>query len=291
MAQHSAAPDNLTPKEIAEYVEELGQKKTGYSATTTLMLAGAAGAFVSMGAQFYLAVVHDSKLSFGMTGFIGGLAFNLGLVLIVLAGAELFTGNILVSLGAVQGRYPLSRVLRNWGLVWTGNFIGALFMVTLFYWGGIPDMNGGLIGAKTLSVAYTKAHLPWTTAFIRGILCNIFVVLAVWVVYGGRTTIDRIAAMILPIAAFVALGFEHSVANMFYFPMAYLLSKRPEMVTLAEQTYSKTFDLASLSPLHWIPGNLVPVTLGNIVGGLIVGLLYWAVYLRKDSKVQVRKAA
>jgi formate/nitrite transporter len=275
------------PQEIARRVEKIGATKARQDPWTTVALAVLAGAFIALGAQFYTVVVHDSPFGVGLTQFVGGLAFTLGLILVVIAGAELFTGNTLIVMAFVQRKITAREVLRNWALVYFGNFLGALGIVLLVYATRQYAINEGLVGAKALAIAHTKVNYPFLVAFSRGILCNALVTLAVWLSISGRYVVDKIAAMLLPIAAFVASGFEHSVANMYLIPIGMLLKGHPDLVALAAKSIGAPLDLASLS-FSGLFRNLVPVTLGNIVGGaFLVGLTYWFIYLRQPGALRL----
>ncbi len=259
--------DAWKPAEIAARVQAGGVAKVRGNALTLLVLAVLAGAFISLGGIFYLVIVTDSQLGLGITRFLGGLGFSLGLILVVVAGAELFTGNNLVAMAWASRLVSLPELLKNWVLVYVGNVIGALGTAVLVWLGGVDQLGAGAVGAKALSIAEAKASLGFVQAFALGILCNALVCLAVWLANGGRSIIDKVAAIVLPIAAFVAIGAEHSIANWFFLPYAYLLGA----------SESAGFVEGSLQ-------NLGVVTLGNIAGGtLLVAGVYWLAYLREGS--------
>jgi formate/nitrite transporter len=277
--------DAFSPSEIAKKISEVAQKKSGLDLFRLFMLAIMAGVFIALGAQFFTLVIQGSSLSPGLTKLVGGGVFSLGLILIVLAGAELFTGNTLMVMGFVERRINSRELLRSWALVYVGNFVGSLFVVLLMYYSRQWTTNGSLVGANALLIANGKVNLDFLTAFIRGILCNVLVVLAVWICFGARSTVDKIVAVIFPITAFVASGFEHCVANMYFIPMGIVLKSQPSVVAAAGIESSEAASI--LQNLTW-PGfilkNLIPVTLGNIVGGsLLIGLVYWSIYLREFS--------
>ncbi len=258
-----------------------GVYKANLPAFKMFALAFLAGAFISLGSQLFTVVTHDSKLSLGLTLFIGGLAFSVGLILIVVSGAELFTGNNLMLMAYVSGKIPLRLLMRNWLIVYFGNFAGALSVLFWIFLTNQWHSNGDLVGAKALSIAATKSTLPWVVAFARGTLCNVLVALAVWLCFGARTLADKLLAIPLPIAAFVASGFEHSIANMYFIPAGMLLKNDPAVVGAAVAALGKTPDLSGLTLYGFIFNNLIPVTLGNILGGaVLVGLVYWTIYLR-----------
>ncbi len=269
-----------TPAEMARRVEQAGVGKARLDFLTTLALAVLAGAFIAMGAVFYTFVVHDSTFSLGFTKLLGGLVFCLGLILVIVAGAELFTGNSLIVMAYVSGDVSFLRLMRNWGIVYIGNFIGALVVVFLVYYSGHWENSG--IAAKALLIANNKVNLTFVEAMTRGILCNVLVCLAVWLCFAGRSVTDKILAILFPITAFVALGFEHSIANMYFIPAGLLLSGNTTVVTAASVAAGNAVDLSQLTIGGFLLQNLLPVTLGNIIGGgVLVGLVYWFVYLRQ----------
>ncbi|WP_286830817.1 MULTISPECIES: formate/nitrite transporter family protein [Kordiimonas] len=254
--------DAYSPAEIAKRVEDVGVAKVGMPAGKTLVLAILAGAFISLGAVFYTLAMTGSPLGFGPARVLGGLVFSTGLILVIVAGAELFTGNNLIVMAWADRRVTLWALLRNWGIVYIGNLIGALGTAVLVVLSGIYDMAGGAVGETAASIAASKLALPSDQAFFRGVLCNVLVCLAVWLCFAAHSVTDKILAIVLPISAFVALGFEHSVANMYVIPVAML-----------DGTIG--WDGAGLII------NLVWVTAGNIVGGGgLVALVYWLVYGR-----------
>jgi formate/nitrite transporter len=209
-------------------------------------------------------------LGFAARQLLGGLAFSLGLFLVIVAGAELFTGNNLLVMAWADGKITTAEVLRNWAVVCTGNFIGAAGLALLVFLSGHPEMNDGAIAEQYLKIAAAKCAMPFWTAFFKGVLCNVLVCMAVWMAIAGRSVIDKAVAIIFPISAFVAAGFEHSIANMFFIPLAMLL-----------QVFGD--DTAAGYSITWVGffSNLVPVMLGNLVGGsLLVGFVYHVIYRR-----------
>lgn len=259
-----------SPAEIKESVESVGVKKANLPILASLMLAMVAGGSVGLGALYYAIIASDAALSFAVTRVVGGLTFSLGLVLVVVGGAELFTGNNLIVMAWASGRVSTSELLRNWLLVYIGNFVGALGLVLLVFFSHHIEMNDGRIGLAVLKTATGKIEPGVMTLFFKGVLCNVLVCLAVWLAYAGRSVIDKIVALILPVSAFVAAGFEHCVANMYFLPLAWLLVQTGNVPA--------DFDATSITILGIIH-NLVPVTLGNIVGGAgLVGAVYWSIY-------------
>lgn len=277
--------DAYSPKEIAARVEMLGVGKANLNLMTKLTLSVLAGVFIAFGAAFFTLVVHDSKLSFGLTQVIGGLAFCLGLILVVVAGAELFTGNNLLVMAYVSKKITLFQLLRDWVIVYFGNFLGAISMVIWIYIARQWLVNNALVGAKMLLIANAKVSSPFLVTFSRGILCNALVCLAVWLCMSGRSTTDKILSIIFPITAFVALGFEHSVANMYFIPIGLLLKNNPKVLEAVGVLAGQAGDFSGLTTQNFFFKNLLPVTLGNIIGGgVLVGLVYWFVYLHSKNK-------
>ena len=234
------------------------------------MLAMVAGGSIGLGALYYTIVASDADLSFATIRVVGGLVFSLGLAIVLVGGAELFTGNNLIVMAWASGKISTLEVLRNWVIVYCGNFVGAVGLVVLVLFSHHLDMNGGRIGLTILNTAVGKISPDVVTLFFKGILCNLLVCLGVWLAYAGRSVTDKIVGLILPISAFVAAGFEHCIANMYFLPLAWLLTKTGELPA--------GFD-ASLITIPGIIHNLIPVTLGNIVGGAgLVGSVYWTIY-------------
>jgi formate transporter len=259
-----------SPAEIKEAVETVGVKKTNLPLQASFMLAIVAGGSIGLGALYYTIVASDAELSFATTRVLGGLVFSLGLALVLVGGAELFTGNNLIVMAWASGRVSTGEMLRNWAIVYFGNLVGALALVVLVFFSHHLDMNNGRIALSILNTAVVKIQPDVVTLFFKGILCNVLVCSAVWLAYAGRSVTDKILALILPISAFIAAGFEHCVANMYFLPLAWLLTRTGSVPT--------NFD-ASLITIPGIIHNLVPVTLGNIVGGAgLVGAVYWAIY-------------
>ncbi len=256
--------DARPPRDIAQLVESLGVAKTRAPLLTTLTLAVLAGAFISMGAVFFLVAMTQSGLGLGPSRVLGGLCFSLGLVLVVVAGAELFTGNNLIAMAWASGLIDTRAVLANWCWVYLGNALGCAATVVMVHVADVALLGQGAVGQTALAVAAAKLSLSPSQAFARGVLCNALVCLAVWLTLSGRSVTDKLLAVLLPITAFVAMGLEHSIANLFFLPYAALLGG------------------SSPVPVAGIVGNLVWVTAGNIVGGtLLVAGVYWLAYLRR----------
>ena len=259
-----------SPAEIKEAVEKVGVKKARLPLLASFMLAMVAGGSVGFGALYYTIVASDQGMSFAAVRLLGGLTFSLGLALVIVGGAELFTGNNLIVMAWASGKVSTREMLRNWVIVYFGNLVGSLGLVFLVFFSHHLDMNGGRIGLSILNTSIAKIQPDVVTLFFKGILCNVLVCLAVWLAYAGRTVTDTILALILPVSAFIAAGFEHCVANMYFLPLAWLMTRTGNVPT--------DFD-ASVITMAGIIHNLVPVTLGNIVGGAgLVGAMYWIIY-------------
>jgi len=280
--------DALPPADVARKAETVGIAKAAMRATDTFVLAVLAGAFIALGAAFATTVGSGAAdLPYGVTRLLVGLAFTLGLILVVVAGAELFTGNNLIVMAWASRRVSTASLLRNWVIVYAGNFVGAFGTAVLVWLGEQYTFGGGSVGATALSIASTKTGLGFGQAIALGALCNALVCLAVWLTYGAHTTTDKILAVVPPIAAFVALGFEHSVANMYFIPVGLLIETDEAWVT----TTSGLPDLSGVTWGHFLVDNLLPVTLGNIIGGsVMVGAVYWFVYLRRGSETGAETA-
>lgn len=262
--------DAFSPREIAAKVETLGVGKARLPLGTMWMLAMLAGAFIGLGALYFTLVRSDPTLGFAVAQVLGGLMFSLGLLLVVVAGAELFTGNNLLAMAWAAGRISMREVLRNWSVVCAGNLVGAAGLALLVFLSGHAQMNGGRIAETTMAIAVAKVELPFWSAFFRGVLCNVLVCMAVWMAIAGRSVVDKAVAIVFPVSAFVAAGFEHSIANMYFIPLGMLL----QGAGVVDAGWP-TLTLAGFA------GNLVPVILGNLVGGsVLVGLVYWVIYVR-----------
>lgn len=266
--------DAYAPAQIAQRIESVGVTKARLATLPLLMLGMLAGAFIGLGAMLFVLVKSDPTLGFAASAIGGGLVFALGLLLVVVAGAELFTGNNLLVMAWADGRISSAAVLRNWVLVCLANFVGAAGLALLVFAGGHTDLNGGAIGQTVVKIALAKQDLSPVQAFFRGVLCNVLVCMAVWMAMAGRSVVDKAVAVVPPIMAFVAAGFEHSIANMYLMPLAMLL-----------QHFGP---LGASVPVTWggMLGNLLPVIAGNLVGGsVLVGLAYYVIYgrQRKDA--------
>ena len=288
--------ETILPATMAVRAEEIGVKKAAIDPLAVFVLSVLGGAFIAFGAVFATTVSAGSvtiasgdgmtaltaTLPYGIVRLLTGVVFSLGLILIVVAGAELFTGNNLIVMAWANRKVSTANLLRNWGLVFVGNFCGALSTAALMFFTTQYTFGGGAVGLAALSTANAKASLAFVPALMLGVMCNALVCLAIWMSYSARTTIDRIASVVPPIAAFVAAGFEHSVANIYFIPAGLFI--KAGAGDAFWRSIGKT--AADFPALTWqgFLANLVPVTIGNAIGGsLMVGLVYWFVYLRKPA--------
>ena len=257
--------DAYTPPQVASRVQDVGVAKARLSVTTMFVLAVLAGAFISLGAIFFIVVVSEPFAGIGLTRLVGGVAFSLWLILVIVAGAELFTGNNLVAMAWASRLISTGDMARNWLVVYIGNAVGSLGTVALVLLGGIAELGGGAVEDRAIAIAQSKASVGVIEGLALGILCNALVCLAVWLTLAGHTVTDKIVAIIFPITAFVAIGAEHSIANMFFLPYGIFLADDGGLVAGAFT-------------------NLAAVTVGNIVGGtLLVAGIYWLAYLRDPN--------
>ena len=262
--------DVYAPREIAQRVETVGVTKARMAALPLLMLGVLAGAFIGLGAMFFVLVRSDATLGFATAQVLGGLVFSLGLLLVVVAGAELFTGNNLLAMAWADGRISSRELLRNWLLVGAANFVGAAGLALLVFLSGHTERNDGAVGRTVVKIALTKQELPPLQAFFRGVLCNVLVCMAVWMAMAGRSVVDKAVAIVFPISAFVAAGFEHSIANMYLMPLAMLI-----------QHAGAGPEGAAAVTVGGMAANLAVVIAGNLIGGsVLVGLTYHVIYRR-----------
>ncbi|MCC6213233.1 MAG: formate/nitrite transporter family protein [Polyangiaceae bacterium] len=258
-------PDAYGPPEIAQRVRDVGVTKARRGVAATAVLAVLGGAFIGLGALLYVVVVTGSTLGLGPTRLLGGMAFSLGLILVVVAGAELFTGNNLIAMAWASGLVSFGEVARHWAVVYAGNLVGALATAGLAWAGGVGELGSGAVGQTVLTLARHKAALAPPQLLALGVLCNGLVCLAVWLSMAGRSVTDKVLAIVLPVAAFVAVGAEHSIANLFLFPWALALSG------------------GDAALLGGALVNVAVVSAGNVIGGTaLVAGIYWLAYLRAD---------
>lgn len=270
--------DAYSPREVARRVETVGVAKAGMRLLPLAMLGVLAGAFIGLGCLLFVIVRADASLGFAASQLVAGLAFSLGLLLVTVAGAELFTGNNLLVMAWADGRISTLQVVRNWVVVCAANLAGAVGLAVLVYLSGHLDMGAGAIGRAVVRIALAKQALPWPEAFVRGVLCNVLVCMAVWMAMAGRSVTDKAVAVVFPITAFVAAGFEHSIANMYLMPLAMLAQSGDS--------------LAAAQPLVTPGGfarNLAAVLAGNVLGGsVLVGLAYHVIYGRPSRDAAPR---
>jgi formate transporter len=265
--------DAFLPKEIAQRVNDVGVVKVHLPILSLFMLGVLAGAFIGLGALYFVLIKSDASLGFATSQVVGGLAFSLGLILVIVAGAELFTGNNLLAMAWAGGKISSVELLKNWIIVCFANFVGAAGLAVLVFLSGHTEMNNGAIADQYIKIAIVKTTMPFWSAFFKGVLCNVLVCMAVWMAFAGRTVIDKAIAIVFPISAFVAAGFEHCIANMYIIPLA-MLEKVFNTTNLAAETVT------------WAGffNNLLPVILGNLVGGsLLVGIVYHVIYRRNNT--------
>jgi formate/nitrite transporter len=263
--------DAFSPEQVAQRVQSIGVAKARLPFLSLAMLGVLAGAFIGLGALYFVLVASDPALGFAASRVLGGVCFSLGLLLVVVAGAELFTGNNLLAIAWADGQLSTWEVLYNWSVVCAANLVGAAGLAALVFLSGHAGMNGGAIGRATLEIAAAKCSLPFWEAFFRGVLCNVLVCMAVWMTFAGRSVADKLVAIVFPISAFVAAGFEHSIANMYLIPLAMLLKDAGWALPAGGEA------------IGWagLARNLVPVIAGNLVGGsVLVALVYYVIYRR-----------
>lgn len=264
-------PAALAPAATEAKAETVGITKADMHPVKCFVSAMLAGAFIGFGAMYFCTFLGDTSMAFGVQRIVGGLCFCLGLCLVLCCGAELFTGNVLMACAKASGKISFGDMFRNWIIVWIGNLAGALVAVFIVFMSNLQGMNSGEVGNAFVSVAAGKVSLAPQVLFFKAILCNILVCLAVWIGFSAKTVSDKIVGILLPISAFVACGFEHCVANMFFLPMGFILN-------------GAGFGAVDAVTLSGIGYNLALATLGNIVGGLLVGMAYWFIYHKKQAK-------
>lgn len=277
--------DLKLPDAMAKVAEEAGVYKATKHPSKTFFSAITAGVFISIAFAFYItATTGTGAVPYGIAKLIGGVCFSLGLMLVVVCGADLFTSTVLIIVAKASGRISWGQLIRNWINVYIGNLAGALFFVALIWFSGEHMVANGAWGLNVLQTADHKMHHTFIEALCLGILANLMVCMAVWMSYSGRSLMDKMFAMIFPVAMFVASGFEHSIANMFMIPLGIIIKDfaAPEFwqaIGMASDQFSH------LTVGNFIIDNLIPVTIGNIIGGgLLVGLTYWMIYLRGGNR-------
>lgn len=276
-AQMTINFDCRTPAHIADNLSKsICVKKVNESIFKLIILGILAGAYIGFGACLATTVGHDAAkyIGVGLSRLIMGAVFSIGLMLVVIGGGELFTGNNLMLMSVLDKRATLIKMLYKWGVVFIANFLGSVFLAYLYYHSNLWQMADSAVGGTALKIASSKVQMTFTEAFIRGILCNWLVCLAVWLALASREVISKIFSILFPIMAFVALGFEHSVANMYFVSLGIFL--KPAGIAVPAG-----IDLANLTWGNFFVINLLPVTLGNIIGGAVfVGCVYWIIYVK-----------
>jgi formate/nitrite transporter len=274
MSEELYGSDAYAPAEVARRVEQVGVAKAQMALLPLAMLGILAGVFIGLGAMLSIIVRADPTLGLAASQILSGVVFSLGLLLVVVAGAELFTGNNLIVMAWADQRVSTAQVLRNWAIVGLANFAGAAGLAWLVYLSGHTGMGSGAIGRAVVNMAVAKQQLPWQEAFVRGVLCNVLVCMAVWMAMAGRSVVDKAVAVVFPVTAFVAAGFEHSIANMYLMPLAMLVQSASGLA--AGQVAVTGGGMAV---------NLAVVIAGNLVGGsVLVGLAYHVIYRRGARK-------
>ncbi|MGV7961638.1 formate transporter FocA [Photorhabdus tasmaniensis] len=279
-------PFNLLPPAVmTQIADDIGVYKTTKHPAITYISAITAGVFISIAFVFYItATTGTASVPYGLAKLVGGICFSLGLMLVVVCGADLFTSTVLTIIAKATGRITWNQMFKNWINVYLGNLIGALFFVAVIWFAGQYNVANGLWGLNVLQTADHKVHHTFIEALSLGILANLMVCLAVWMSYAGRSLMDKIFVMVLPVSMFVASGFEHSIANMFLIPLGIVIKHfAPTEFWFNVGATPEQFSQLTIS--HFITNNLIPVTIGNIIGGaILVGLTYWLIYLRSEQK-------
>jgi formate transporter FocA len=290
--------DALIPAEMAKRAEYIGVRKAETPFLKMFFLSLLAGAFIAMGAIFSTTVltgnmpirdaagelVLTTSLPFGVNRLLAGLVFSVGLILVVVGGAELFTGNNLIVMAWASGKVTITALARNWGIVYLGNFLGSIGTAALIFISKQYTFSSGGVGLTALNIAKAKVEYGFIEAVALGVLCNALVCMAVWLTFSARSTVDKILAIIFPISAFVAAGFEHSIANMYFIPIG-LFIKNFAPASFWEAIGKTPGDYASITWESFIINNLIPVTIGNIIGGaVLVAAVYWVIFLRKSER-------
>ena len=277
--------DAIVPPDMAKKAEDVGTYKATKAPFQSFYLAITAGVFISIAFVFYITVTTGAgDAPWGMVKLVGGLAFSLGLILVVICGGELFTSSVLTTVARASNKITTSQLLKNWCIVYFGNFIGAMFFVAMIWFAKMHLLDNGQWGLTAMKVAQHKLHHTFGQAVALGTLCNLMVCLATWMTFSCRSNSDKVLVMLLPVAMFVAAGFEHSIANMFMVPLGIAIHAfaSPEFWTVINVDPSA---FADLTVSNFVVNNLIPVTIGNILGGgLLVGITYWNIYLKPDAR-------
>jgi formate transporter len=266
MINATAPKEYLSPEEMGQQLESIALKKISYPWWRTFVLAILGGIFISFGAMFATTVgAGTSTIPYGLSKLLAGVSFSLGLILVIIGGAELFTGSTIVSVGIANKKISLLKLIKNWAIVYSGNFVGSVLIALLMFLGKQYMCGNAIVGLSVMMTALTKLQHSFIEAMALGILCNMLVCLAIWLSYSTKSIAGKIIAMIFPITAFVAAGFEHSVANMYFVPMAWLIKN-------FDPSFVVNMNVSDLTWSHFLLNNLIPVTVGNIIGGVAIWL-------------------
>ncbi|MDR4497262.1 MAG: formate/nitrite transporter family protein [Candidatus Scalindua sp.] len=278
--------DAYAPKMMANRVGQVGISKANMGFLTTLALSILAGVFIALGVQLEMMVTHTATSNFGLNALVGGVVFTMALVLIVITGAELFTGNCLIAMSFFAGKITSGDLNRNLIIAFIGNFLGALSIVFWIYISAQWTANNYLLGAKIVIAANDKVNMSFGVAFARGVLCNSLVCLGIWLCYSARNNLDKVLSLLWPISCLIASGFEHCVVNMWLIPMGIILKGNRFVMEAVERVKGGEVDIANLTfAKGFLVNNLVPVVLGNLFGGIVlVAGVYWFVFLRTPKK-------
>ncbi len=281
---HTSLEEAVSPEQMAIHAEALGISKVSKSRWQSFYLAITAGAFIAIAFVFYTTVTTGSAgMLYGLVKFVGGIAFSLGLILVVVCGGELFTSSTLTLIARANNHISTSQVLKHWLVVYVGNALGAVFLVLLIWLAQQHLVNSGAWGINAMSIAQHKVHHNFSQAVALGILCNMMVCLAIWMAFACKSVTDKVIVMLLPISMFVASGFEHCIANLFMIPLGIII-KTFASAEFWSLTNSSPELFADLTFTNFIVNNLIPVTIGNIIGGALIGLAYWQIYLRLNEE-------
>jgi len=278
--------DAYAPVKMANRVGQLGVAKANLGFLTTFFLSVNAGVFIALGIQLAMLVTHTATSNLGLNALVGGVAFTMALVLIVITGAELFTGNCLIAMSFFARKITGKDLARNLTIAFIGNFVGALTVVFWIYISAQWTTNNHLLGAKIVIAAIDKVNMPFSVAFVRGVLCNALVCLGIWLCFSARNNLDKILSLLWPIACLIACGFEHCVVNMWLIPMGIILKGNRFVIEAAEKVHGGNLDIANLTFFKgFLIDNLFPVVLGNLFGGIVlVAGVYWFIFLRQPKK-------
>ncbi len=278
--------DAYAPQKMADRVAQVAITKVNLGIFTTLFLSILAGVFIALGIQLAMLVTHTATSSYGLNALVGGVVFTMALILIVITGAELFTGNCLIGMSFFARKITGKDLTRNLIIAFIGNFIGALTVVFWIYISAQWTMNNYLLGAKIVIAANDKVNMTMTVAFARGVLCNTLVCLGIWLCFSARNNLDKILSLLWPISCLIACGFEHCVVNMWLIPMGIVLKGNRFVIEAAEKVHGGNLDLSNLTFFDgFLLDNLFPVVLGNLFGGIIlIAGVYWFIYLRPSKK-------